>query len=67
MRTLKLALSALLICPAAPAQERPNLLWITSEDNGPQLGCYGDDYADHSGYCGYDERRHLLIRILWLS
>lgn len=25
--------------------ERPNLLWITSEDNGPQLGCYGDDYA----------------------
>ncbi|TWU26734.1 Sulfatase [Novipirellula galeiformis] len=25
---------------------RPNLLWITSEDNGPQLGCYGDRYAD---------------------
>jgi arylsulfatase A-like enzyme len=25
--------------------ERPNILWITSEDNGPQLGCYGDDYA----------------------
>ncbi|MEX0818669.1 MAG: sulfatase-like hydrolase/transferase [Pirellulaceae bacterium] len=24
---------------------RPNVLWITSEDNGPQLGCYGDDYA----------------------
>lgn len=30
--------------PAAPS--RPNILWITSEDNGPQLGCYGDDYAD---------------------
>lgn len=28
------------------AQERPNILWITSEDNGPQLGCYGDSYAD---------------------
>ncbi len=26
--------------------ERPNILWITSEDNGPQLGCYGDTYAD---------------------
>ena len=27
------------------AQERPNILWLTSEDNGPQLGCYGDKYA----------------------
>ncbi|MFV1967981.1 MAG: sulfatase-like hydrolase/transferase [Pirellulaceae bacterium] len=25
---------------------RPNILWITSEDNGPHLGCYGDSYAD---------------------
>ncbi len=25
--------------------ELPNLLWITSEDNGPHLGCYGDEYA----------------------
>lgn len=24
---------------------RPNILWITSEDNGPQLGCYGDTFA----------------------
>ena len=23
----------------------PNILWITSEDNGPHLGCYGDNYA----------------------
>ncbi len=28
------------------AAERPNILWITSEDNGPQLGCYGDTYAE---------------------
>lgn len=27
------------------AAERPNILWITSEDNGPHLGCYGDQYA----------------------
>jgi arylsulfatase A-like enzyme len=26
-------------------QLRPNILWITSEDNGPHLGCYGDTYA----------------------
>jgi arylsulfatase A-like enzyme len=25
--------------------DRPNILWITSEDNGPQLGCYGDSFA----------------------
>ncbi len=24
---------------------RPNILWITSEDNGPYLGCYGDPIA----------------------
>lgn len=27
------------------AQDRPNILWITSEDNGPHLGCYGDKYT----------------------
>lgn len=27
------------------AADRPNILWITSEDNGQQLGCYGDAYA----------------------
>ncbi len=27
------------------AAERPNVLWITSEDNSPYLGCYGDPLA----------------------
>lgn len=27
------------------AAERPNVLLIVSEDNGPELGCYGDPYA----------------------
>lgn len=31
---------------AAEPQVRPNILWITSEDNGPQLGCYGDNYSN---------------------
>ncbi len=26
--------------------DRPNILWLTCEDIGPNLGCYGDDYAD---------------------
>jgi arylsulfatase A-like enzyme len=25
--------------------KRPNILWITSEDNSPLLGCYGDEQA----------------------
>ena len=25
--------------------ERPNVLWITSEDHGQEMGCYGDGYA----------------------
>lgn len=31
---------------SSTAALRPNFLWITSEDNGPQLGCYGDSFAD---------------------
>ena len=29
----------------SPGADLPNILWVTSEDNGPHLGCYGDDYA----------------------
>ena len=28
-----------------PAADRPNILWLTSEDHGPHMGCYGDRYA----------------------
>ena len=31
--------------PAAVSVARPNVLWLTSEDNGPFLGCYGDPHA----------------------
>lgn len=44
----RLLFSLLLLAPLA-AQEatapRPNILFIVSEDNGPELGCYGDPYA----------------------
>lgn len=42
---------ALLVSPAQAAESTPeepilpNILWITSEDNGPEIGCYGDTYA----------------------
>src|SRR5688572_6444500 len=24
------------------AADKPNILWLTSEDHGPEMGCYGD-------------------------
>lgn len=27
------------------AQQQPNILWLTSEDHGPAMGCYGDALA----------------------
>ncbi len=44
---LALVWSSAAILSAADSENiRPNVLWITSEDNGPHLGCYGDTYAD---------------------
>ncbi|MCA9129712.1 MAG: sulfatase-like hydrolase/transferase [Planctomycetales bacterium] len=40
-----MTLCCLEFCTAAEGI-RPNILWITSEDNGPELGCYGDEFAD---------------------
>src|SRR3989442_6162395 len=37
------------VLPAVRAAEalpsRPNILWISSEDHGPHMGCYGDTFA----------------------
>ncbi|WP_082326616.1 sulfatase-like hydrolase/transferase [Sunxiuqinia dokdonensis] len=32
-------------CQSQQAKELPNILWLTSEDNSPLLGCYGDVFA----------------------
>lgn len=45
LRTLTLFLAAALVPLVSAAQARPNVLWITTEDNGPQYGAYGDGYA----------------------
>ena len=43
---LPLSLALLLSLSASPAfAAQPNILWVSSEDHGPQMGCYGDTYA----------------------
>lgn len=45
--TLKVIVTCCLFAPTIHAADvpRPNILWLTSEDHGPHLGCYGDTYA----------------------
>jgi len=39
-------LLAAFVCSVLSAADQPNILWITSEDHGPEMGLYGDTYAD---------------------
>ena len=43
--TLKVVLLLVIGSTALFAADRPNILWITSEDNSPYIGCYGDPLA----------------------
>lgn len=45
MNRFAFVLLILAVAPLAGA-DRPNILWIISEDTGPEIGCYGDAYAD---------------------
>ena len=38
-------LSSSVLAAEKPKSPRPNILWISCEDIGPELGCYGDKYA----------------------
>ena len=42
---MKTALATFLFFLTSVHADRPNILWITSEDNSPMLGCYGDPIA----------------------
>ena len=46
---------------SAPAQNRPNILWLSSEDNGPALGAYGDRYADTPALDRLAERGQIYV------
>jgi arylsulfatase A-like enzyme len=45
MKKTLLALATLASVLTASAADRPNILWLTSEDHGPHLRCYGDPLA----------------------
>lgn len=38
------------------AMDKPNILWLSTEDHGPQLGCYGDAYATTPHIDAFAER-----------
>ncbi|MBS0202743.1 MAG: sulfatase [Planctomycetes bacterium] len=41
-----LGIVVLLLAPSPlVADQRPNIVWIVSEDHGPHMGCYGDSFA----------------------
>lgn len=42
---LKFSLCMLSSIGTSSFAEKPNILWLSSEDHGPQMGCYGDAYA----------------------
>jgi N-sulfoglucosamine sulfohydrolase len=44
---LGLGTASLLVIPSfgQQAQKRPNIIWISTEDMSPHLGCYGDNVA----------------------
>jgi len=46
MKLLSLFFATFAILAPSFAADRPNILWLTSEDHGPHMGCYGDTYAD---------------------
>jgi N-sulfoglucosamine sulfohydrolase len=42
---LSILVSSISLEDKEPDLPLPNILWITSEDNSPFAGCYGDDFA----------------------
>ena len=64
MQKTKMFVLLALFATTAMAADRPNILWITSEDNGPHLGCYGDAYATTPNL---DElgARSLIYKMAW--
>ncbi|MBT4845022.1 MAG: sulfatase [Planctomycetaceae bacterium] len=46
------------------AAESPNILWISSEDHGPEMGCYGDKLAVTPNVDAL-AKRGLMFKLAW--
>ena len=42
---LTTVISTICVAESRSGEARPNILWLTAEDIGTELGCYGDEYA----------------------
>ena len=42
---LTTVISTTCVAASRSGEARPNILWLTAEDIGTELGCYGDEYA----------------------
>ena len=60
LRTILLVAGSVVVLTAAT----PNILWISSEDNGPHLGVYGDSYATTPNLDALG-RRGMIYRSAW--
>ncbi|MEX0769460.1 MAG: sulfatase-like hydrolase/transferase [Balneolaceae bacterium] len=57
-------MSSLLFGQGIEGEDRPNILWITTEDQGPHLGAYGDSYA-HTPSLDSFASRSLRYDVAW--
>ena len=53
-----------ILCGGALAADRPNILWLTSEDHGIEMGCYGDSRAT-TPHVDALAARSLRYRFVW--
>ena len=53
-----------LMAATARGAEQPNILWITSEDHGPEMGCYGDKLASTANVDAL-AKKGMLFTLAW--
>ena len=64
MRIGSLLLFLLTIAATSRAADHPNILWITSEDHGPEMGCYGDKLAATANVDAL-AKKGMLFKLAW--
>ena len=66
---MKMRISSILfvlfaIAATAQGANHPNILWITSEDHGPEMGCYGDKLAATANVDAL-AKKGMLFKLAW--